>query len=125
MCKICRCRYLKMFPTTNISISFCFLLDSDVATVSLQFIGVPRRTTVLKGRSAVLECAATGYPVPTIRWTKLGENSGEFHAPTPTYGIGNLNFSNIDESDEGQYECQATSNGRTISSAAWLLVRGT
>lgn len=97
--------------------------DSDVATVGLKFIGVPRNTTVLKGRNAVLECAVTGYPVPTIRWTKLGENNGKFNAPRATYGIGNLNFSNVDESDEGQYECQATSNGRTISRTAWLLVR--
>ena len=114
-----------MFPATNIFILFCFLLDSDVATVSLKFIGVPRNTTVLKGRNTVLECAATGYPVPTIRWTKLGENNGKFNAPRATYGIGNLNFSNVDESDEGQYECQATSNGQTISRTAWLLVKGT
>ena len=114
-----------MFPTTNIFILFCFLLDSDVATVSLKFIGVPRSTTVLKGRNAVLECAATGYPLPTIRWTKLGGNNGKFNAPRATFGIGNLNFSNVDESDEGQYECQATTNGGTISTTARLLVRGT
>ena len=114
-----------MFPATNIFILFCFLLDSDVATVSLKFIGVPRSTTVLKGRNAVLECAATGYPLPTIRWTKLGGNNGKFNAPRATFGIGNLNFSNVDESDEGQYECQATTYGGTISTTARLLVRGT
>ena len=85
-----------MFPATNIFILFCFLLDSDVATVSLKFIGVPRNTTVLKGRNAVLECVATGYPVPTMRWTKLSANNGKFKAPRATYGIGNLNFSNVD-----------------------------
>ena len=72
-----------MFPATNILILFCFLLDSDVATVSLKFIGVPRNTTVLKGRNTVLECAATGYPVPTIRWTKLGENNDRWVNGTP------------------------------------------
>ena len=89
--------------------------------MSLKFIGVPSNTTVLKGATTVLECAATGYPIPTVRWKKL---NGELSVPMSSYGINNLNFTNINETDGGEYECQASSNGQTISRTVWLFVRG-
>lgn len=39
-------------------------------------------------------------------------------------GVSNLNFTNAVESDGGEYVCQASSNGKTISRSVWLFVRG-
>ena len=41
-----------------------------------------------------------------------------------TRGINNLNFTNVDENNGGQYECQAYADGKTISRTVWLIVRG-
>lgn len=90
----------------------------------LGFLGTSRNTTVLQGATTVLECAAIGYPIPAIRWKKLDGDS-RVSVPTTTDGISNLNFTNISESDGGKYECQASSNGQTISRTMWLFVKGT
>lgn len=91
----------------------------------LKFLSVSRNTTVLKGGTTVLECAATGYPTPTITWRKLDGYSQVLSIPKSAYGVSNLNFTNVSESDGGEYECQASSNGRNIFRSVWLNVRGT
>ena len=68
-----------------------------------------------------LECAATGYPAPLIQWKKL---NGNVKAHSRSHGVSNLNFTNVVESDGGEYECQASSDGETISRSVWLFVRG-
>ena len=79
-------------------------------------------TSVLKGRSVVMDCAASGYPVPTVSWRKM---EGKPIAIYPGgYGVANLNITNISESDGGEYVCQASSQGQTISQSAWLFVKG-
>ena len=88
---------------------------------SPEFLGIPRDVTVLKGGATVLECAATGYPIPFITWKKLNGDPQLFNS---SYGTNNLNFTNIIENDGGGYECQASSNGQTISRIVWLLVKG-
>ena len=82
---------------------------------------MPRNVTVLKGGATVLECAATGYPIPVITWKKLNGDPQLFNS---SYGANNLNFTNILENDGGKYECQASSNGQTISRIVWLVVKG-
>lgn len=69
----------------------------------------------------MLECAATGYPVPVVWWKKL---NGNVRVYSVSHGLSNLNFTNVHESDGGKYECQATSDGKTISRSVWLFVRG-
>lgn len=88
----------------------------------LEFVGTPRNTTVFKGRTTVLECAAAGFPTPTIRWKKLGRNP---RILSISNRISNLKLNNIIETDGGEYECEASSNGQTISRTVWLFVKGT
>lgn len=59
-----------------------------------------------------------------MQWKKLGGNLRVHSASVVTHGISNLNFANIDESDGGEYECQAISDGKIISRSVWLFDRG-
>jgi len=95
--------------------------DSNGNRTRLKFLGEPRNLTVTKGDSATLECAATGYPVPVVHWKKL---NGNMRVHSASRGLNNLNFTNIRESDGGKYECQASSDGKTIFRSVWLFVRG-
>ena len=102
---------------------FCLIFaDSNGNRTRLKFLGEPRNLTVTKGGSATLECAATGYPVPVVHWKKLNGNM-RVHSST-SRGLNNLNFTNIHETDGGKYECQASSDGKTIFRYVWLFVRG-
>lgn len=100
------------------------ILGSALDKTRLQFLTIPYNTTVLKGGTTVLECAAVGYPLPTITWKKLDENLRIFSASNSAFGINNLKLININESDGGEYECQASTNGQTIYRSVWLFVRG-
>ncbi|KAJ8264160.1 hypothetical protein GJAV_G00145900 [Gymnothorax javanicus] len=58
----------------------------------------------VEGSSATLQCQATGYPTPTISWSKL-------RAPLPwkhTVVDGTLFLENMGRQDSGQYICNAT-----------------
>ncbi|KAF8764132.1 Down syndrome cell adhesion molecule like protein [Argiope bruennichi] len=71
----------------------------------------PMDTTAAKGSGLVVDCAATGHPVPRVSWnrqkgTDLREtirNEGQW----TTASNGSLVFSRIDESDAGVYICEA------------------
>ena len=98
-----------------------FFADSDGNRTRLKFLGQPHNITVTKGGEATLECAATGYPVPVVRWKKL---NGNVRVHSASHGVNNLNFTNIHESDGGNYECEASSDRKTIFRSVWLFVRG-
>lgn len=68
-----------------------------------------------------MDCAATGFPTPVVTWKKLTGNPRVFDE---SFGISNLEFVNVTESDGGEFKCQASSGGITISKTVWLIVRG-
>lgn len=97
--------------------------DSSRNRTSPQFLGEHRNITIVKGGSAVIECAASGYPLPMVQWRKLDEHSGKtYNVSNITYAVNNLNFSNVEKNDGGQYECYAHADGKTISRIVWLFV---
>lgn len=49
-----------------------------------------------------IPCAANGFPKPTIKWYKIGNQSVLFGPE--------LSFASIEQQDAGYYECRA-SNG--------------
>ncbi|PFX32120.1 Immunoglobulin superfamily DCC subclass member 4 [Stylophora pistillata] len=99
--------------------------DSSRVRTSPQFLGEHQNITAMKGGSAVIECAATGYPLPKLLWKKVDKHSGRtYNVSNLTYGVNNLNFTNVEKSDEGQYECYAHADGKTISRIVWLSVTG-
>ena len=87
----------------------------------LKFLGTPHNVTVVQGDETVLDCAATGVPTPSVTWKKLTGNPRVFDTSP---GISNLEFVNVSENDGGEFKCQASSGGITISKIVWLIVRG-
>ncbi|GBM66129.1 Down syndrome cell adhesion molecule [Araneus ventricosus] len=71
----------------------------------------PMDTTAAKGSGLVVDCTATGHPVPRVSWNR---QKGTDHRETirnegqwSTASNGSLIFSRIDESDAGVYVCEA------------------
>lgn len=87
----------------------------------LKFLGTPHNVTVVQGDETVLDCAATGVSTPVVTWKKL---TGTPRVFDDSPGISNLEFVNVTENDGGEFKCQASSGGITISKTVWLIVRG-
>uniref|UniRef100_A0A3Q3N5T1 Contactin-3 n=1 Tax=Labrus bergylta TaxID=56723 RepID=A0A3Q3N5T1_9LABR len=66
---------------------------------TLQFLQRPSRVTVLQGRDAVLECAASGYPTPSILWRR-GEELIQSWSVSLTVCLNTVILNNIADSDD-------------------------
>lgn len=67
--------------------------------------GVQTEKVLLKGDNLELECIPEGYPTPTIRWMKLGD---EMPSRAKFNNFGKLlSISAVDERDAGKYMCTA------------------
>lgn len=64
----------------------------------------PKSVTVPQGQSTEIRCIATGYPVPSVKWTKLGE---ELRRNSEQIGS-TLYIRNAQMEDRGVYVCVAT-----------------
>ncbi|XP_063968758.1 peroxidasin homolog isoform X1 [Lytechinus pictus] len=98
--------------------------------VSLRYFGAPRAPVYTfvpedvefrEGTSAVIHCAANGYPLPRISWTKEGANVVE-NQRFRILSTGSLHISNTRFSDAGDYRCDATNSLDTLSATATLSV---
>ncbi|XP_017682535.1 PREDICTED: contactin-6 isoform X1 [Lepidothrix coronata] len=75
----------------------------------------PETTYVAKGSSVRLECFALGNPVPSISWRRSNGNSlTKKIQPNKTKGV--LEIPDVQQEDEGSYECVA-GNSRGINIA--------
>uniref|UniRef100_A0A8C0VJW7 Contactin 6 n=1 Tax=Cyanistes caeruleus TaxID=156563 RepID=A0A8C0VJW7_CYACU len=74
----------------------------------------PETTYAAKGSSVRLECFALGNPVPSISWKRSDGNSLAKKIQHKTGGV--LEIPNVEEDDEGSYECMA-GNTRGINIA--------
>ncbi|XP_058700917.1 contactin-6 [Poecile atricapillus] len=74
----------------------------------------PETTYAAKGSSVRLECFALGNPVPSISWKRSDGNSLAKKIQHKTGGV--LEIPNVEEEDEGSYECIA-GNTRGINIA--------
>ncbi|KAJ7371886.1 hypothetical protein OS493_022607, partial [Desmophyllum pertusum] len=81
--------------------------DGPEATVTLtvnvpvQFTLIPQNVTVNETHPIAVSCEASGFPAPTITWTKHGQGNPE---------LKELNIHSSNRSDTGIYVCTA-SNG--------------
>lgn len=78
----------------------CFLVPPQVRTVT--------SVVVVRGRSAVLECVASGIPEPSLRWMKDSEDLGASE--------GRVAIASADLQDEGQYVCIGENKGGRANS---------
>uniref|UniRef100_A0A665TCZ0 DCC netrin 1 receptor n=1 Tax=Echeneis naucrates TaxID=173247 RepID=A0A665TCZ0_ECHNA len=80
---------------------------------NLQFLRQPSRVTALLGTDAVLECAASGYPTPSIQWRR-----GEEPIQSWCYSLlagSNLIIRSVTDDDSGSYSCTATNKNHNIT----------
>lgn len=90
-----------------------------------RFITIPHNILVAPGEAEVtLLCQAFGSPQPNIKWSKNG-----IQLP-PSYKYdhktdGALTVRNIDPSDHGNYQCEASNANGRITTNANLIIKGT
>lgn len=85
---------------------------------------LPMFTGVPLGKTHIFECAAIGKPMPTARWLKNGREltvGGRFRTES-TDGVFRLVVSDISETDEGDYTCQATNAVGYVNSTSRLKI---
>ncbi|XP_063702711.1 tyrosine-protein phosphatase Lar isoform X2 [Culicoides brevitarsis] len=66
----------------------------------------PQTRVIEIGHTAVLQCKATGNPIPKIHWYR-DQKRLDMNDPRYTLQDGNLQISNSQEDDKGKYECVA------------------
>ncbi|GIY72145.1 down syndrome cell adhesion molecule-like protein Dscam2 [Caerostris darwini] len=102
-----------------------------IVNVSPQFTVEPTNSTVVEGDTVRLDCAAVGFPAPSILWKKLiysEKTAGDFayvHSSPRAhrYTNGTLVISDAEERDAGAYMCQANNGlGATLSKIVSLQV---
>ncbi|XP_017672277.1 PREDICTED: neogenin isoform X6 [Lepidothrix coronata] len=90
----------------------------------LTFLRQPSTLSRLSGQSALFPCVATGFPTPSIRWTRneeelLTEGSGRFQL----LAGGSLEIRDVGEGDAGTFTCIAESGNDTAAAQAELTVQ--
>ncbi|NWU12945.1 NEO1 protein, partial [Cephalopterus ornatus] len=90
----------------------------------LTFLRQPSSLSRLSGQSALFPCVATGFPAPSIRWTRneeelLTEGSGRFQL----LAGGSLEIRDVGEGDAGTFTCIAESGNDTAVAQAELTVQ--
>ncbi|CAL1264756.1 unnamed protein product [Larinioides sclopetarius] len=89
-----------------------------IVNVAPQWTVEPKNASVVLGQRVWIDCAAVGFPAPSILWKKLlhtESSTGEFtyvhsNPRAHRFNNGTLVLSDVEESDAGYYLCQA-SNG--------------
>lgn len=97
--------------------------SSNIFKNSLPKITVPPNDTTAEvgDDKVIFECIAAGYPIPTILWSKKSGTLPINRYKFENYGR-HLVLQHIQESDYGDYQCTAISNGIQVSASARLFV---
>uniref|UniRef100_A0A8C4NVN6 Neogenin 1b n=1 Tax=Dicentrarchus labrax TaxID=13489 RepID=A0A8C4NVN6_DICLA len=94
-----------------------------VTNQKLEFLVQPVSVTKVVGASVLLPCAATGYPVPHIRWMFGDKLLEESEGRVELLGGGSIQISNLTEEDAGIYTCMADNANATIEAQAQLTLQ--
>jgi hypothetical protein len=94
----------------------------------------PRDISVLKGKTALIDCQADGFPPPSVRWSKtegLDKNPSSDFKPVISnphvrvFQNGSLALNNVQKSDAASYLCQVSNSiGTGLSKVIKLTVHG-
>ncbi|XP_040215726.1 hemicentin-1 isoform X1 [Rana temporaria] len=85
-----------------------YLLDVYAPASIHKDLSKPQTTKVIVGKTLVLECEATGHPLPLITWLKEGVPIQISDNIRLLYNGKKLEIKSTVESDQGQYICVAT-----------------
>ncbi|XP_033336092.1 neogenin protein frazzled isoform X6 [Megalopta genalis] len=103
------------------------LLTSDIDQESTPpvFIAKPFRQVVVEGSTVTLECAANGYPKPSILWLKDGTaiDLASLDSRYRKVAASSLVINNAQEIDDGSYQCRAENEVDTLDAVADLIVQ--
>ncbi|XP_012242154.1 neogenin isoform X4 [Bombus impatiens] len=103
------------------------LLTSDIDQESTPpvFIAKPLQQITIEESTVTLECAANGYPKPSILWLKDGVaiDLASFQSRYSRVAASSLVISNVQEIDDGSYQCRAENEVETLDAAADLIVQ--
>ncbi|XP_032671997.1 neogenin isoform X4 [Odontomachus brunneus] len=103
------------------------LLSSDIDEGSSApvFIAQPLQQTAVEGSDVTLECAANGYPKPTILWLKDGValDLASLDSRYRKLAASSLTIMNVRESDHGSYQCRAENEVESLDAVAELIVQ--
>ena len=80
-------------------------------------------TKVIKSRSTMLSCPATGIPSPEIQWFHAGQVVSASDRILYLDGGRQLRVNNATETDTGNYRCLATNTaGRSVADMELLVL---
>lgn len=85
-------------------------------------IPLQRNQPAARGGSVLIVCDPVGAPRPTIRWYRQGSqitSGGRFNITED----GNLRITDVQDSDAGDYRCEATNTFSTESSTGSLVIK--
>ncbi|XP_029169996.1 neogenin isoform X5 [Nylanderia fulva] len=103
------------------------LLSSDIEGSSAPvFIAQPLQQTAIEGSDVTLECAAIGYPKPTILWLKDGvalDLTPSFDSRYRKVAASSLMITNVRESDHGSYQCRAENEVESLDAVVELIIQ--
>ncbi|XP_057669048.1 neogenin isoform X2 [Diorhabda carinulata] len=90
------------------------------------FIAKPLPGTYVEGQNVSLDCAANGYPVPTIIWLKGGYpiDMNDLDSRFKLVGTTNsLRIIRIQEEDGGTYQCRAKNQEDIVDASALIQIQ--
>ena len=102
-----------------------FFADPDADLQAPVFSSRIKTVSSQRGGTAVLECAAHGYPFPKMSWLKNGVPVDLKASRFSLIGANNLQIDNAQPDDAGQYKCQADNSGDTVELTISFEVQGT
>uniref|UniRef100_A0A4W3I9G7 Neogenin 1b n=1 Tax=Callorhinchus milii TaxID=7868 RepID=A0A4W3I9G7_CALMI len=89
----------------------------------LLFLQHPVSVNKLTGQTVILPCVVSGYPTPSITWTRNEESITESFQRMAFVGGGSLRINGVTEEDGGMYSCIAKSENETLEIQAELNVQ--
>eukprot|EP00062_Callorhinchus_milii_P002609 gi/632938936/ref/XP_007906972.1/ PREDICTED: neogenin isoform X2 [Callorhinchus milii] len=91
----------------------------------LLFLQHPVSVNKLTGQTVILPCVVSGYPTPSITWTRNEESITESDSfqRMAFVGGGSLRINGVTEEDGGMYSCIAKSENETLEIQAELNVQ--
>ncbi|KAL0107099.1 hypothetical protein PUN28_015559 [Cardiocondyla obscurior] len=103
------------------------LLSSDIdeGFSAPVFIAQPLQQIATEGSDVTLECAANGYPKPTILWLKDGValDLTSLDSRYRKIAASSLMITDVRELDHGSYQCRAENEVESLDAVAELIVQ--
>lgn len=98
--------------------------DIDQSTSAPIFIARPSQQVAIEGSTITLECAANGYPKPSILWLKNGiaVDLATLDSRYRKVAASSLMITDIMEDDNGSYQCRAENKEEALDAVAEVIV---